>query len=129
MTTTAIHTEKAPAAVGPYSQGIRSGAFAFVSAQLPIDAAGTLLTDDLPSATQACLENVQAILAEGGAALEDIARITVYLTDMDDFAAVNTVYAGFFEGIASPPTRACIEVSALPKAARISMDAIAVTSD
>ena len=129
MTKTAIQTEKAPAAVGPYSQGVRAGGFVFASAQLPIDATGAFITGDIPAATQACLENVQAILAEGSAALEDIARVTVYLTDMNDFAAVNEVYARFFEGVASPPTRACIEVTALPKGARISMDAIAVISD
>ena len=125
MTKQVIHTESAPAAVGPYSQGIRSGPFVFASAQLPIDSSGRFISDDLPAATRACLENLKSILGQGGASVEDIVKITLYLTAIDDFEQVNKAYADFFSASSAPPARSCVEVAALPKKARIAMDAIA----
>lgn len=122
-----IHTQSAPKAVGPYSQGIRSGPLVFVSAQLPIEASGKMVSDDLSSETRTCLENIESILNAGGATSQDIVRVTVYLTDIADFQEVNAVYETFFAASSVYPTRVCIEVSALPKGVRIAMDAIAYT--
>jgi 2-iminobutanoate/2-iminopropanoate deaminase len=122
----AIRTDRAPAAVGPYSQGMRQGQWVFTSGQLPMAAGGELITDDIARAARHCLENVQAVLESGGATMADVVKVTVFLTDMGDFAAVNTVYAEFFP---EPyPARSCIEVARLPKDAPIEIEAIAVVT-
>jgi 2-iminobutanoate/2-iminopropanoate deaminase len=122
----AIRTEGAPDAVGPYSQGVRSAKLVFTSGQLPKPVDGDLITDDIACAARHCLENVQAVLESGGATMADVVKVTVFLTDMDDFAAVNSVYTEFFP---EPyPARSCIEVARLPKDAPIEIEAVAVVA-
>jgi len=119
----AIKTSKAPGAVGPYSQGIRAGDLIFVSGQLPANAEGVLIIDDIAAATRHSLENVNAVLSAAGAQMNDVVKATVFLTDMGDFSAMNKVYGEFFS---DPfPARACIEVAALPKGAKVEIEVIA----
>lgn len=120
-----IATDKAPGAIGPYSQGIAAGSFVFTSGQLPIDmATGELELNDMKKAAKNSLDNVKAILEASGASMADIVKTTVFLTDMNDFAAVNEVYATYFD--AAPPARSCVAVAALPKGAKIEIEAVAV---
>ena len=120
-----ISTDKAPAAIGPYSQGISAENIAFVSGQLPIDpATGEFAGNDIASQTRQSLKNVQAILAENGMTMTDVTKTTVLLADIAEFAEMNQVYAEFF---AEPfPARAAFEVAALPKNAKVEIEAIAV---
>jgi len=119
----AVSTDEAPAAIGPYSQGIRCGNLLFISGQLPIDpASGELVTGSIQDKTLRVIENIRAIAEAAGAGLQDVLKTTVFLKDMNDFTAVNTVYAEFFP--ASPPARAAIQVAALPKDADIEIEAI-----
>jgi 2-iminobutanoate/2-iminopropanoate deaminase len=119
-----IQTDAAPGAIGPYSQAIRSGGFLFCSGQIPLDpSSGELVKQDPPGQARQCLENLSALCEAAGAALADAVRLTVYLTDMNDFAAVNDAYAEFFEG-ADPPARVAIAVVGLPKGADVEIDAI-----
>ncbi len=123
MAKEAIETSKAPGAVGPYSQGIRAGDLIFVSGQLPANAEGVLIIDDIAAATRHSLENVHAVLSAAGAQMSDVVKATVFLTDMGDFSAMNKVYGEFFS---EPfPARACIEVAALPKGAKVEIEVIA----
>ena len=124
MAKKAIETSKAPGAVGPYSQGIRAGDLIFVSGQLPANAEGMLIIDDIAAATRQSLENVNAVLSAAGAQMNDVVKATVFLTDMGDFSAMNKVYGEFFS---DPfPARACIEVAALPKGAKVEIEVIAL---
>jgi len=118
-----ISTENAPAAVGPYSQGVKSNGFIFVSGKLPATPDGTLITDDPKAAARQALESIRAVLAAAGASMGDVLKVTIYLADMRYFVAVNEVYESFF----SPPypARACVEVKALPKGARVEIEAVA----
>ena len=119
----AIKTSKAPGAVGPYSQGIHAGDLIFVSGQLPANTEGVLIIDDIAAATRHSLENVNAVLSAAGARMDDVVKATVFLTDMGDFSAMNKVYGEFFS---DPfPARACIEVAALPKGAKVEIEVIA----
>jgi 2-iminobutanoate/2-iminopropanoate deaminase len=127
MTKEAIKTTNAPAAVGPYSQGIAASGgtrLVFTSGQLPATPGGDLVSDDIAEAARRCLENVRAVLEAGGARMADVVKVTIFLTDMADFAAVNAVYETFFD--APAPARSCIAVAALPKGARIEIEAVAV---
>lgn len=120
-----IRTTKAPAAIGPYSQGIRAGGLVFISGQLPLDpVTGEFSGPDIESQTRQSLLNVSAIAEEAGTSLQNAVKVTVYLTHMSDFAAVNRVYTTFFHE--NCPARVAVEVSELPKGARIEIDAIAV---
>lgn len=120
-----VSTTNAPAAIGPYSQGVKTPGLVFTSGQLPIDmATGELELFDVKKAARYSLENVKAVLEEAGASMEDIVKTTVFLVDMDDFAAVNEIYATFFE--TAPPARSCVAVAALPKGAKIEIEAVAV---
>jgi 2-iminobutanoate/2-iminopropanoate deaminase len=120
----AISTDTAPQAIGPYSQAISSGGFLFCSGQVPLDpASGELVKADVDGQTRRCMENLAAVCEAAGASLADAVRLTVYLTDMNDFARVNEVYAEFFEG-GDPPARVAIGVVALPKGANVEVDAI-----
>ncbi len=124
MTRQPIATDRAPGAIGPYSQGIAIGDFVFTSGQLPIDMhSGELETADIGKAARYAMENVSAILAQAGLTTANIVKTTVFLTDLADFSAVNEVYATFFA--AEPPARSCVQVAALPKGARIEIEAIA----
>ena len=123
---TLITTEKAPAAIGPYSQAvaITSGNLLFVSGQLPVDSAtGAFAGDDISTQTRQSILNIQTILEEAGMTLENVVRTTVFLKDMATFAQMNEVYAGFFK--AGLPARAAVEVARLPKDALVEIDAIA----
>lgn len=119
-----IHTEKAPAAIGPYSQAVKAGNLLFVSGQIPIDpATGAFAGEDIVSQTRQSLTNVQAILEEAGYSLSDVVKATVLLADMADFAAMNTVYAEFFTE--NCPARAAFAVKDLPKGAKVEIEVIA----
>jgi len=119
-----IHTDKAPAAIGPYSQAVKANGFIFVSGALPVDmATGELSKGDIAEMTRCCLNNLQAILAAAGSGLDKAVKTTVYLKDLANFGAVNAAYAEFFPGIA--PARACVQVAALPKNAEIEIEVIA----
>ena len=119
-----IHTEKAPAAIGPYSQAVKAGNLLFVSGQIPIDpATGAFAGDDITTQTRQSLTNVQAILEEAGYRLSDVVKATVLLADMADFAAMNAVYAEFFT--ANCPARAAFAVRELPKGAKVEIEVIA----
>jgi 2-iminobutanoate/2-iminopropanoate deaminase len=120
----AVSTSSAPAAIGPYSQAVRAGALLFVSGQIPLDPeAGTMVEGDVAAQTHRVLRNLQAVLEAGGSSLDAVVRTTIYLADLNDFAAVNEVYATYFTSPA--PARATIQASRLPRDARIEIDAIA----
>ena len=119
-----VSTDGAPEAIGPYSQGIRSGSLLFCSGQIPLDpSTGEIVKEEIDGQTRRCLENLTAVCEAAGGSLADAVRCTVYLTDMGDFARVNEVYGSFFEG-ADPPARVAIGVAALPKGADVEIDAI-----
>ena len=119
-----IHTENAPAAIGPYSQAVKAGDLLFVSGQLPIDpATGAFAGNDIASQTRQSLTNIRSILEAAGYSLSDVVKATVLLADMGDFAAMNAVYAEFFT--ASCPARAAFAVKELPKAAKVEIEVIA----
>lgn len=120
----AISTTDAPAAIGPYSQAIHAGDLVFLSGQVPIDpATGELVTGDISAQTERVLDNLGAVLAAAGCGFGDVVKTTIYLVDLGDFQAVNQAYAKRFT--AAPPARATVQVSALPKGARVEIDAIA----
>ncbi len=120
----AVATEKAPKAIGPYSQGIRAGNLLFVSGQVPIDpATGALIEGDIAAQTHRVMRNLTAILEAAGASMDHVLRCTVYLADMNDFAAMNEVYGSYFSQPA--PARATIQAVRLPKDARVEIDLIA----
>ena len=123
----AVSTKAAPKAIGPYSQAVRAGELLFVSGQIPLDpATGVLVDGDIATQTHRVFANLKAILEAGGASLDRVVRTTVYLADMDDFVAMNEVYATYFS--APAPARATVQAARLPKDARIEIDVIAVTS-
>ena len=120
-----IHTPKAPEAVGPYSQAVQAGDFVFVSGQIPVDpATGTPVSGDIKAQTRQALNNLSAVLAAAGSSLSDVIKTTVYLSSMDDFSAMNMIYAEFFG--AQSPARACVEVSRLPKGVGLEIEAVAI---
>ena len=125
MSNQPLQTSGAPAAIGPYSQGIAAGNTAYVSGQLPIDpATGEFAGPDIASQTRRSLQNVEAILAAQGMGMKDVVKTTVLLADIADFAAMNEVYGEFFS--APYPARAAFQVAALPKGARVEIEAVAV---
>ena len=119
-----ISTLQAPAAIGPYSQAIRVGNLVYTSGQLPIDpATGAFPEGGITAQTRQSLLNVQAILAEAGLSMNDVVKTTVFLADMNDFAALNAVYADFFS---EPfPARSAVAVKTLPKGAQVEIEVIA----
>lgn len=121
----AIQTANAPAAIGPYSQGVQAGKTIYVSGQLPIDpATGEFAGDDIKSQTRQSLTNIKNILSAAGADMSAVVKTTVLLDNIADFAAMNEVYAEFFS--APFPARAAFEVAAVPKGAKVEIEAIAV---
>lgn len=119
-----LATTNAPAAIGPYSQAIHAGNMVFVSGQLPIDpATGAFAGDDIVAQTRQSLTNIKSILESDGLTMADVVKTTVLLQNIGDFAAMNEVYATFFEG--DCPARAAFEVAALPKGALVEIEAIA----
>lgn len=119
-----IHSDGAPKALGPYSQGIDSGGFVFLAGQVPINpATGEVDATTAADQTRRCINNLKAVLEEAGLGLEHVVKTSVFLTSLDDFAEVNEAYAEFFNDVR--PARSTIEVSRLPLGARIEIDAIA----
>jgi 2-iminobutanoate/2-iminopropanoate deaminase len=118
-----VQAEGAPAAIGPYSHAVRTGELLFCSGQIPIDpATGELTGETAAEQARRCLENLRAVCAAAGGSLDRALRLTVYMTDLGEFAAVNEVYGSFFA--ADPPARVAIGVAALPKGAQVEIDAI-----
>jgi 2-iminobutanoate/2-iminopropanoate deaminase len=123
-----VNTNKAPAAIGPYSQAVVAPPFVFVSGQLGLDpATGELVGDDLESQSRQALENLRQILTTAGSGLEQVTAVEVFLTDMGRFADFNAIYAKYFS--ARPPARAVIEVSALPKGGCVEIKCTAVVGE
>jgi len=121
----AVTAPTAAAAIGPYSPALRAGGLLFISGQIPLDGAtGELVEGDIRAETARVLDNIGDLLTAGGASFADVARTTVFLTNLDDFAAVNEVYATYF--VEPYPARATVQVSRLPKGVRVEIDAIAV---
>jgi 2-iminobutanoate/2-iminopropanoate deaminase len=119
-----ISTDAAPAAIGPYSQAVRTSDLLFCSGQIPLDpSSGEIVKLDAPGQAERCLENLAAVCEAAGASLSNAVRVTVYLSDMNDFARVNEVYARFFEGD-EPPARVAVQAAGLPKGADVEIDAI-----
>jgi len=119
-----VSTEAAPAAIGPYSQAIRSGDLVFLSGQIPLDpATGELVRGGIEEQTRRVMNNLGAVLTAAGASFENVVKTTIYLADLSDFGAVNGVYASYFGQPA--PARATVQVAALPKGARVEIDATA----
>ncbi len=125
MPRTPIHTDDAPAAIGPYSQATRAGNTVFFSGQIPLDpATGNVVEGGIEAQARRAFDNLKAVTEAAGGSLADIARVGLYLTDLSQFAAVNAVMAEYFE---SPyPARSTIEVSALPKGVLFEVDAVMV---
>jgi reactive intermediate/imine deaminase len=125
MPRTPIQTDRAPAAIGPYSQAVRHGNTVWLSGQIPLDpATGQLVTGDIGAEARQVFANLRAVCAAAGGSLDGVVRIGIYLTDLGDFAAVNAEMAAAF---AEPfPARSTIQVSALPRGARVEVDAILV---
>lgn len=122
-----IHTDKAPKAIGPYSQAIRAGGFLFVSGQIALDPeTGSVLDGDVAAQTQRLMTSATAILEAGGASLSTVVKTTVYLTDMAHFAPMNEVYGRFFES--DPPARSTVAVAGLPRNVLVEIDFVAITT-
>jgi len=120
-----INTEKAPAALGPYSQAIEAGGTLYVSGQIPfIPETMTCVSDDVQEQTKQSLENVKAILEEAGYTLNDVVKAGVFIKDMNDFPLINEIYAQYFSE--NKPARACVEVARLPKDVKVEIEVIAV---
>ncbi len=127
MPKTIIHSDFAPAAIGPYSQAVCVGQTVYLSGQIPLQAStGTLLEGDIEEQTRQVFENMKAVCAAANGSLSDIVRVGIYLTDLADFAVVNMVMAEYFQ--APYPARSTIQVSALPRGANVEVDAVLVLS-
>ena len=122
-----IQTDQAPAAIGPYSQAIRIGDFLYTSGQIALDPeSGIFLSGEIEEETEQTLKNISAILQAGGVNFENVIKTTVYLSDLNDFTRMNQVYEKYFSQ--NKPARACVQVAALPKGAKVEIDAIATCS-
>jgi 2-iminobutanoate/2-iminopropanoate deaminase len=122
-----ISTTEAPAAVGPYSQAVRIGSTIYCAGQIPLDPkSGQIVSADISEQTRRVLDNITAVLKAEGLSFENIVKTTVFLTDLADFQTVNEIYASYFKQ--APPARSTVQVSALPKGARIEIEAIAVAN-
>lgn len=122
-----ISTELAPAAIGPYVQGVDLGSMIITSGQIPVDPATGAVADDVAAQARQSLENVKAIVEAAGLKVADIVKTTVFVKNLNDFATVNAVYEAFFNQHSAPfPARSCVEVARLPKDVKIEIEAIAV---
>lgn len=120
-----ISTENAPGAIGPYSQAVKAGNMIFCSGQIPIDPkTGEFVSDDVAEQTEQVLRNLNAVLEAAGSSLNNVVKTTVFLADMNDFVAMNEVYARFFSE--NKPARATVQAARLPKDARVEIDCIAL---
>ncbi len=123
-----VSTSDAPAAIGPYSQAIRSGSMLFCAGQIPLDPkTGQIVSDDIAEQTKRVLQNISAILKAEHLNFDHVVKTTIFLTSMSDFQTVNEIYASYFRD--NPPARSTVQVSALPKAAKVEIEVIAVAND
>jgi 2-iminobutanoate/2-iminopropanoate deaminase len=123
-----VQTDQAPAAIGPYSQGMVANGFVYTAGQIPLDpATGTLVEGDIATQTERVMQNVQAVLQAAGADLSTVVKTTVFLRDMGDFAAMNEVYGRWFAGHA--PARSTVQAARLPRDVAVEIEAIAVVSN
>ena len=120
-----VQTDRAPQAIGPYSQAIKANGFVFASGQIPLDpATGQLIEGDIRAQTERVLNNVQAVLEAAGSALDRVVKTTVFLADMNDFAVVNEVYANFFG--ATRPARSTVQAARLPRDVKVEIEVVAL---
>lgn len=125
MERTQIQTTQAPAAIGPYSQAIRCGQFIYTSGQIPLDAvSGEMVGSDVQAQTHRVLQNLQAVLQSAGSSLKSVVKTTVFLSTMNDFQAMNAVYATYFEGVT--PARSTVAVAELPRKALVEIECVAL---
>lgn len=128
MTRDIVVTDQAPAALGPYSQGVRAGGLLFTAMQISLDpATGQVVGDDVTAQTTRVLDNIKAILAAGTSSLDRVVKTIVYLADMNDFGAMNAAYERYFPHV--PPARGVVEVARLPKDVLVAIEAIALVGD
>lgn len=126
MQRTAISSDKAPKAIGPYSQAIRKGQFLYLSGQIPLDPVSmTVVGTNATEQAEQVMANLEAVLSAGGASFGDIVKTTIFLLDLEDFAAVNAVYAKRFEGV-EPPARSTVQVARLPRDVRVEVEVVAI---
>ena len=122
----AVHTDQAPEAIGPYSQAVRAGSLLFISGQIPLNpVSGQVIDGDAAQQTHRVMQSIGAILRAAGAGYDQVVRTTIFLVDLTDFTQVNEAYGSYFDHPA--PTRATVQVAALPKGVRVEIDAIAHT--
>ncbi len=120
-----VSTDKAPGAIGPYSQAVKTGGFVFCSGQIPIDpATGDFVSDDVAAQTEQVLKNLSAVLEAAGSGLGNVVKTTVFLADMNDFGAMNEVYGKYFSD--NKPARATVQAARLPRDARVEIECVAV---
>ena len=120
-----VATENAPSAIGPYSQAVKTGGMVFCSGQIPIDVAtGEFVSNDVAEQTEQVLKNLSAVLEAAGTSLNNVVKTTVFLSDMNDFAAMNEIYAKYFSE--NKPARATVQAARLPRDAKVEIDCIAV---
>ena len=123
-----IFTSEAPAAIGPYSQGVRSGRFLFCSGQIPLDPkSGEIISGDIATQTRRVMENVAALLRTEGLTFDHVVKTTIFLTDLGDFQKVNEIYGSYFKN--DPPARSTVQVSGLPRGANVEIEVIAAAAD
>ncbi len=123
-----LSTTDAPAAIGPYSQGVRTGSLLFCAGQIPLDPkTGQMVSGDISEQTKRVLENIAGLLKAAQLSFDHVVKTTIFLTSMDDFQTVNEIYATYFRE--SPPARSTVAVSALPKGAKVEIEVIAATGD
>ncbi|RUM34814.1 MAG: reactive intermediate/imine deaminase [Desulfobulbus sp.] len=127
MSKTIISTDNAPAAIGPYSQAVRTGNTLYISGQLPLDPATKEMPEDAAAQASRSMQNIRAILEAAGCTMDSIVRCGIFVTDLGDFAAINEAYAAFFTG--DYPARATVQVAALPLGAKVEIDAIAIVEE
>lgn len=119
-----ISTDRAPGAIGPYSQAVRAGRFLYTSGQIPLDSAGKLVEGDVQAQTKQVMENLRGVLEAGGTSFENVVKTTVFIKNMDDFTKINEIYAQYFPE--NPPARSCVEVARLPRDVQVEVEVIAL---
>src|SRR5436309_5412304 len=123
-----IFTSEAPAAIGPYSQGVRSGSFLFCSGQIPLDPkSGEIVSGDIAAQTRRVLDNIAAVLRAEGLTFDNVVKTTGFLTYLGDFQTVNEIYGSYFKQ--QPPSRSTVQISALPKGAKLEIEVIAASEE